>query len=316
MTKYRKRPTVVVVGAVNMGLIASTNRVPSPGETLRGETFYTAPGGKGANQAVAAARMGADVRMVGRVGDDMFGPLLLQDLRGNGIDVAGVAVDSENASGIAVILLDADKQNYIVAVYGANSACDDNQVRDAKMAMVGADALLLQMEVPHEVTTEVAKIANSEGVLVILDPAPPAHLDPELYQVVDIITPNQVEAEYLTGIEVSNVESAKAAATALREKGAPIVAVKLGEMGVYFGSPQAEGHVPAPIVEPVDTVAAGDAFAGALAVGLSEGRSLEDAVRLGVAAGAFAVTKPGAQEAMPTWAEVDRMLAGGSGARA
>ena len=305
-------PTVVVVlGGINMDLIGAAPRLPAPGETVRGERFYTAPGGKGANQAVAAARLGARVRMVGRVGNDMFGPGLLDGLRGYGIDVSGVAVDPERASGIALILLDSQKQNHIVAIYGANMACDDDQLRAVETALHGADSLLLQHEVPIEVSAAAARAARKRGVRVIWDPAPAGEIPPAAFADLDIITPNQTEAEYLTGVSVADVDSARVAAGVLLERGAAVAVVKLGEMGVYFASDGSGGHVASYRVDVVDTIAAGDGFAGALAVALAEGLGLEDAVRYGAAAGALAVTRPGAQEAMPGRDEVEALLSAG-----
>ncbi len=310
MTPPRKLPTVVVLGGINMDLIGVAQRLPAPGETLEGERFYTAPGGKGGNQAVAAARLGADVRMVGRVGGDVFGPLLIQGLRGSGVDVSAVAVDPSSASGVAVILLDGRRQNHIVAVYGANKNCDDEQVGAAERALNGADTLMLQMEVPLDVSLEAARAARRAGARVIWDPAPVADLPPEAYAELDVLTPNQTEAEALTGVTVTDVSSARQAADALLSIGAPLAVVKLGEGGAYFASGTARGHVPAYRVEVVDSIAAGDAFGGALAIALSEGEEIEEAVRLGCAAGALAVTKAGAQEAMPSREEVDALRGG------
>ncbi len=302
-------PKIVVLGGINMDLIGVTSRMPAPGETVAGERFYTAPGGKGGNQAVAASRLGAQVSMVGRVGDDEFGFTRLTDLRDHGIDVAGVAVDPDNTSGIAMILLDSDRQNHIIAIYGANAACDGNQLRDAVDAMDGADALMLQLETPAEVSLAAARHARSIGVKVFWDPAPAVGLPDGAYESVDVLTPNQGEAEALTGIGVTDVDSASEAAEALLARGVPTVVVKLGEQGVYYAGRDERGHVPAFRVEAVDTIAAGDAFGAALAVALSEGRRLGDAVRFGAAAGALAVTKPGAQEAMPSRSEVETLLA-------
>ena len=305
----RKRPTIVVLGGLNMDLIGITPRLPAPGETVRGEKFYTAPGGKGGNQAVAAARLGADVRMVGRVGKDMFGPMLLADLQGHGIDVAGVAEDPHNPSGVAVILLNAERENHIVAIYGANMACDGTQVEAAKAALDGADALLLQMEVPLEVSLAAARAAKEKGVRVMWDPAPADETSAAACSAADILTPNQSEAEALTGIRVDDLSSAQAAARELLDQGVGTAVVKLGERGVYYhASDGAAAHVPAFKVQVVDTVAAGDAFGGALAVALSQGKNLGQAMRYGAAAGALAVTRPGAQEAMPERGEVEALL--------
>lgn len=309
MNAYGGSPTIVVLGGINMDLIGVASRVPSPGETVVGERFYTAPGGKGANQAVAAARLGANVRMVGRVGADTFGPTLLDGLRGYGVDVEGVAEDSDNASGVAIILLDSSKQNHILAVCGANAACDNAQLEAAKRALDGADALLLQLEVPFDLSLAAARHARSLGVKVIWDPAPALDEVRSAYDAVDVLTPNQTEATFLTGLDVTDVASATAAAEALRGLGVPLAVVKLGELGVYYASGSESGHVESFDVEAVDTIAAGDAFGAGLAVALCEGKSVRDAVRLGAAAGALAVTRPGAQEAMPERYEVEALVA-------
>ncbi len=310
MSKASRQPSVVVLGGINMDLAATAARMPAPGETLIGRSFLTYPGGKGANQAVAAARLGASVRMAGRVGADAFGTELLEGLRREGIDVSGVAEDPDRSSGVAMILLDADRQNYIVAVYGANMACDDAQVRAVEQALQDADALLLQLEIPLDTSLAAARLARDMGVRVVWDPAPSVPFSAEAYSVCDVLIPNQVEAEYLTGVRVSDGASAEVAADRLLGLGASAVVVKLGEDGAYFASGDGRGLVPPFPVQVEDTVAAGDAFAGALAVALSEGSGLEEAARYGCAAGALAVTRAGAQEAMPTRAEVEALLRG------
>ena len=298
MVKERK-PKIVVLGSINMDLVAVAPSLPRPGETVMGDAFATLPGGKGANQAVAAARLGADVRMIGRVGDDVFGPMLLESLEANGVDVSDVVTTPGVSSGIAVILLDDERQNYIVGIYGANMACDGVQVAAASRALEGADALLLQMEIPLDVSLEAAGIARRMGVQVIYDPAPPSKLSPAAYATFDIVAPNQTEAEVLTGVMVGDIDSAHEAAKALRSRGVTIAIVKLGEDGVVYSYEECSGHIPAFQVEAVDTVAAGDGFAGALSVALAEAKSMEDALRFANAAGALVVTKRGAQDAMP-----------------
>lgn len=299
----------MVLGGINMDLIAATERIPDPGETVTGDLFYTTPGGKGANQAVGAARMGALVRMVGRVGADTFGPELVEDMRREGIDVSAVAEDPDAASGIAMILLDGERQNYIVQVRGANLRCDEVQIQAAEAALGSADALMLQLELPFSVTYSIAKAARATGVTVFWDPAPPHPDMATALDAVDVITPNQNEAEFLTGIPVTDPESARAACAVLLGKGVPTVVIKMGEMGAYYATAEESGYVIGFEVEPVDSVAAGDAFGGALAVALSEGRPLREAVERGCAAGALAVTKPGAQAAMPARDEVEALLA-------
>ena len=301
-------PTVVVLGSINMDLIGAAPRLPSPGETVLGGGFYTAPGGKGANQAVAAARMGASVRMVGRVGTDLFAPQLLDNLRDAGVDVSGVAEDPDAASGVAMILLDASRENRILVASGANMRCDDTQVDAVKSALDGADALMLQCEIPAAASLKAARIAKEMGVRVVWDPAPAEGFPPDAYALVDVLTPNQAEAAALTGIDVTDVASAESAARALVQRGVRAVVVKMGEAGAFYLSDGDSGYVPPFEVQAVDTVAAGDAFGAAMTCALAEGKLLSEAVRSGSAAGALAVTRPGAQDAMPTRADVEALL--------
>ena len=254
-------PSIVVLGSINMDLVGTAPRLPSPGETVFGSDFSTAPGGKGANQAVAAARMGAPTRLIGRVGRDAFGPLLLDNLRANGVDVSGVMEDPDAASGVAMILLDASGQNRIVVLNGANMRCDNTQVYAAESALEDADALMLQCEVPAAVSLKAARIAREVGVRVVWDPAPVEGFPPEAYATVDVLTPNQAEAAALTGIDVTDATSAEAAARMLVARGVRAVVVKLGEAGAFYLSDEGSSHVPPFEVEAVDTVAAGDASA-------------------------------------------------------
>ena len=308
MGATRQRPVLVVLGSINMDVVVTATRLPLPGETIAGDEFAITPGGKGANQAVAAARLDAEVRMVGRVGDDAFGPMLLRGLESYGVDVSRVASDPGAPSGTAVILLDADRENRIVAVYGANMRCDDAQVRQAESALDDAGCLLLQLEVPLEVSLAAARIARQKGVPVILDPAPASSLPDEAYALVDVLTPNQTEAAALVGHPVDDVDQGLEAARELVRRGVGTAIVKLGERGAVYVSGDSSDHVPAFDVEASDTVAAGDAFGAALCVGLAEGRDLGAAVRFASAAGAVAVTRPGAQAAMPSRDEVERLL--------
>ena len=307
-TRSTGKPKIVVLGSVNMDLVATMTRMPEPGETVKGDGFFTAGGGKGANQAVAAARLGADVRMVGRVGDDDFGRTLLSGLRSEGIDVGDVAVDGSNVTGVAMIMVDAAGQNCIAAVYGANMACDDMQLDAAKQAMEGADALMLQLETPPHVSVAAARHARSLGVRVVWDPAPSAAMPEIGYAITDVLTPNETEAAELTGIRVVDVDSARVAADVLLAMGVGTAVVKMGGNGVFAATASERYYVPPFGVDAVDSVAAGDAFSAGLAVALSEGRGLEDALRFAAAAGALAVTKPGAQSAMPFRQEADALL--------
>jgi ribokinase len=310
MNTESDRPEILVLGGINMGLITRSSRLPKPGETLRGEVFYSSSGGKGATQAVAASRLGARVKMVGRVGDDLFGPALLSALERDGIDVSDIAVDQEHATGVGVIILDAQGQNHVLATYGANLQCGDEQLQAVEQHLECAQVLVLQMEIPFELSMRAAQRAKARGVRVLLDPAPARAIPVAAYRYFDIIAPNQTEAEYLTGIAVNDQSSAQQAAGVLRGKGVGTAIIKMGELGVYFESAQSQGFVPPFAVEVVDTTSAGDAFHGALAVGLAEGMGLEEAIRCAAAAGALAVTKPGVQDAMPRRAQVEALLAG------
>ena len=305
-------PRVVVLGGINMDLVATVERFPVPGETVVGRAFTTYPGGKGANQAVAASRLGAAVSMVGRVGDDAFGHQLRHGLAVEGVDVSGVGVESGSPSGIAVILIDASAQNQIVQVWGANQHCGTEEVEGVRQAVAGASVLMLQLEAPVDVSFRAAEAARGHGCRVILDPAPAPSggLPQDFYGLCDCITPNETEAQALVGFAVSDVDSASRAAEELVHRGAKAAVIKMGARGVFYSSPEESGHVPAFPVNAIDTVAAGDAFNAGLAVALAEGRGLEDAARWGAAAGAVAVTRIGAQDAMPARVEVEALLRG------
>ena len=302
-------PGVIVLGGINMDLVTYSERFPETGETVAGERFLTYAGGKGANQAVAAARMGARTAMVGRVGDDMFGPQLLDGLNAAGIDVSRIAVAPGETSGIAAIGVDGAAQNRIVQVLGANSTCGAEQANAVIAALENADTLMLQLEVPMDVSLAAAQSARYAGKTVMLDPGPVRPVPAELLQLSSVITPNETEAEALVGFAVDGPDSAARAADELLARGAGVAVVKLGVQGAYYATPELSGFQPAFPVLAVDTVAAGDAFNGALAVCLAEGMALPDAVRIACAAGALAVTTTGAQDSMPTRAEVEALLA-------
>ena len=304
------KASVMVVGGINMDLVVHTPRFPASGETVVGSHFFTTPGGKGANQAVAAARMGARTLMVGRVGSDAFGQELVTALETEGIDVSGVVVDESTPSGVALIEVDDAGQNRIIQVWGANATLGEAEVNAAVKALPTVQVVLLQLEAPVEVSLQVARAARQQGCLVILDPAPVGELPQELYALVDILTPNETEATALTGIPVTDVPSAREAALRLLERGTPPVIVKLGAQGAYYAWPDGELIVPPFAVEAVDTVGAGDAFNGALAVALVEGEGMEQALEWAAAAGAVAVARLGAQAAMPRCGEVEQLLGG------
>lgn len=303
-------PRVLVVGSINMDLIVQCGRLPDQGETIHGDALHTAPGGKGANQAVSCSRLGANTTMVGRVGDDHFGPRLRAGLSSEGINVESMRVDPNVASGVALILLEEDGRNRIIVLPGANARMGDDDISAAMALLPNSDVVLMPLEVPLPVVKAVAAAARDCGVRSVLDAAPvsPEAVAAGLPALVDIISPNQTEAEDLTGLPVHSLDEARAAARRLVEMGARDVVVKLGEQGSYWLGGEGEHHAPTFAVEPVDTTAAGDAFTGCLAVSLAEGMPMPDAMRRANAAGALACLTLGAQPSMPTAAAVESFL--------
>ena len=303
---------ILSLGGINMDLVTFADRLPADGETVVGSRFVTYAGGKGANQAVAVARMGARSAMVGRIGDDMFGPQLIAMLDSAGVETRAVNVSEGSSSGIAVISVGEGGQNRIVQVLGANDTCGDVEFEAIAGLLPEASAVLLQLEVSVDLSLRVADLAASQGVSVILDPGPVRPVPPEFYQHVSVITPNETEAEALVGHPVADLDAARAAAEELLNRGVGAAVIKLGALGAYWSDGKDSGHVPAFPVTAVDTVAAGDAFNGAMAVALSEGGSLPEAVRWGCAAGALAVTRVGAQDSMPARDAVAELLNSGT----
>ena len=306
--RNQSRPTIVVMGSLNFDLIATVSRFPNPGESLIGREFYTSSGGKGGNQAVAASRLGAETFMVGRVGDDNFGTEMLESLHLYGVNTSGVRVEPECQSGIAHITIDESGENKIVIVPGANSRCDESEVEQVNLRLRSADALLLQLELPLELSMKVANEAKGLGKTVVFDPAPVQVLPLEAYANIDYLIPNETEASVLAGFPVENPTTACEAAVLLRSKGVQTVIIKMGAQGVSFATNGDQGHLPAFSVKVVDTVAAGDAFNGAFSVAIAEGRSLRDAITWGMAAGALAVTNRGAHTSMPSREDVERLI--------
>ncbi len=291
-----------------MDLVVRTPRLPAPGETLTGRSFVTVPGGKGANQAVACARLGAQTRMVGRVGGDLFGTQLLGDLQRAGVITEGIQVDPEQESGVALIAVDDRVENNIIIVPGANGAVGPEDLVRLEEVLPLAKVLMLQLEIPLKISLEAARMAGERGVTVILDPAPAQKLPRELYPLVDVLTPNETETANLVGFEIEGIGFAEKAAHEMLDRGARQVIVKMGALGAYYADKYGGEFYDALEVKAVDTVAAGDAFNGALAVALSEEKSFDEAMRWAVSAGALAVTRSGAQDAMPTRAELEEIL--------
>ena len=299
---------VVVVGSINMDLVARSPRIPHAGETVIGGDFRMVPGGKGANQAVAAARLGAQVRMLGRVGVDSFGSQLLDNLSKSGVDTASIGRDPQAASGIALIMVDDAGQNSILVAPGANMLLSPADMDAAEAVISSAQVMLLQLEIPLETVVRAVQIGHAHGVKVVLNPAPAQPLPPELTRLVDVLAPNEFEAALLTGLPVDSDEQIRAAASALRATGAAQVIITLGRRGALLATAEGFQHFPAFPVKPVDTTAAGDAFVGSLGAALAEGRTLGEAMRWGSAAGALSTTKKGAQPSLPQRREVEELL--------
>jgi ribokinase len=294
---------IVVVGSANTDMVVRASRIPSPGETVTGGTFFQADGGKGANQAVAAARLGAQVTFVARVGSDELGDYTIAGLRREGIAVGHVRRDPDAASGVALIVVDESGENAIAVAPGANARLSVEDVEAAREAIESADGLLLQLETPLETVEHAASIGRAAGVRVILDPAPARPLPDALLSLVDVLTPNEGEARSL-----ATADDAAAAAAELLHRGVPAVVVTLGPTGALVVSGGGSTLVLSSPVEPVDSTAAGDAFSGALATALAEGLDLETAVRRACAAGALAATIAGARPSLPTRERVDALL--------
>lgn len=306
--------TVVVFGSINMDLTAYVPALPRPGETLFGSSYITVPGGKGANQAVAATRLGAPTRFVGRVGQDGFGEQVRRAVGDEGVDMRAVAVDPDNGTGLAVISVDEAAENAIIVISGANMALDNSDVSRCVALLDEARVLLLQMEVPLQASLAVARAARERDVTLVFDPAPASPLPDEAYALFDVLTPNEVEAEILLGARPTTRDEAQEAAAALCARGVRGALVKMGAQGAAYATDAESGFIPAFSVDAIDTVAAGDAFNGGLAVALSEGKALPAAARWASAAGAMATTRPGAVPAMPRREEVLRLLQAPGGA--
>jgi ribokinase len=300
--------SILVVGSINMDLAVRCPALPGPGETVLGSSMVQSPGGKGGNQAAAAAKLGGVTRMAGCIGADAFGPELETALRAAGVNTELLVVRGER-SGVALIEVADDGENSIVVVSGANWLVEADDVLRALEQASDARVLLLQLEIPLPAVIAAAHAARQRGIRVLLDPAPARPLPDELLSAVDIVLPNQIEAALLTGLETVDAADARVAGARLRKRGAGAAVIKLGARGVLLVDAEGEHWVPGHRVNTVDTTAAGDCLAGALAVALIEGRSLEDAVAFANAAAALSTTRPGAQESMPSRAEVDHFLA-------
>ncbi|GEO10248.1 ribokinase [Segetibacter aerophilus] len=298
------KPSLVVVGSTNIDMVIKANHLPAAGETILGGDFFMNPGGKGANQAVAAQRLGGNVTLVAKTGDDIFGKQSVQLFKDEGINTDLMVVDDINPSGVALITLDKMGENTIVVASGANATLSPGDVENASDAIANATVVMMQLEIPIETVEWVASLAKSNDVRVILNPAPACELPTSLFPKISIITPNEKEAEMLSGVAITDLDSATEAARIIRAKGVETVIITLGSKGAYISAGDISELVSAPEVEAVDTTAAGDVFNGALAVALSERKSLRDATFFACYAAALSVTKFGAQASAPSRQDV------------
>lgn len=300
---------ILITGSINTDMVVRTQHIPRPGETILGNYFFITGGGKGANQAVAAARLGGTVQMIAKVGTDVFGEQALENLAKENINVSHIAKDPFLPSGVALIAVADSGENSIIVASGANSALQSDEINKAESVIADCDYVLLQLEIPLNVVQRTVELAKKYQKKVILNPAPASFLNDEMLCNVDIIIPNQTETEFFTGIEVKNADDAAWAVTWFHEKGIPTVIITMADRGCFISDHAFKGMVAAHYVETiVDTVAAGDTFCGALAVALSEGMHIDVAARFANIAAALAVTKHGAQASIPVRKEVDEIF--------
>lgn len=297
------KPKIVVIGSCNTDMVVKAGRLPVPGETVLGGTFYMNPGGKGANQAIAAARLGAEVTLISKIGYDLFGLQALEIYRSEKINTEFIFTDQKSPSGVALISVDSYGENSIIVAPGASRSLSTEDIDKAKSKLEEADIILMQLEVPIETVEYAATIAKSYGKKVILNPAP-AVLSNSFLSCVHTILPNRIEAEMLSGIKVIDEESAWRAAKAIGEKGIENVVITLGKDGAYVKEKEEYTMIPAKEVETIDTTGAGDVFCGAFSVYLSENHTLTESVEFANAAAALAVTRMGAQSAIPYKREI------------
>ena len=303
-TQLMNPKKILVIGSSNTDMVIKTQSFPVPGETILGGRFLMNAGGKGANQAVAASRLGGMVTFIGKIGDDIFGKQAVQQLEDEGINVNFVAVDPENPSGVAMITVDRKAENTIVVAPGSNGTLSPEDFNKALSELPDAEFVLMQLEIPIPTVEYIARIAAQNQKKVILNPAPAAKLSDELLQNLYIITPNETEAELLTGIKVTNEQSALKAALVLHGKGVEIVIITMGAAGAFLLVNGESGIIQVPKVEAVDTTAAGDTFNGALVVALSEGKSIPESITFANKAAAISVTRIGAQSSVPFRKEI------------
>ncbi len=299
---------IVVIGSINTDMVIRTPHIPIPGQTLLGQSFIINGGGKGANQAISAARMGCEVVLIAKIGNDSFGQQALEALRKENINVRYISKDPDEPTGVALITVDDDGENTIVVALGANAKLSIRDIIAAEHEIEKADAVLFQLEVPLETIYEGMKLAKKHNKTIILNPAPTQILDDKLLSMVDIITLNQIESLFLTDLIVEDKSNAIEASEILHKKGVETVIVMMGEQGSYISSINFKGMIPAKLVQPVDTTSEGDIFTGALVSYLLEGKPLEEAVKFANVAAALSISKHGAQSSIPYRWEVEEHL--------
>jgi ribokinase len=298
------KPKIYVIGSSNTDMVIKSDKLPAPGETVIGGVFLMNAGGKGANQAVAVAKLGAEVVFVSKVGNDIFGKQALKGFQNLGMNTDFVFIDNENPSGVALILVDGHGENSISVASGANANLQISEVQKAINQVKKGDIVLLQLEIPLATVTEGIKKCAEKGAKVILNPAPAQKLDESVFEFISLITPNETEAELLTGIKVIDLVSAELAAKAFHKKGISEVIITMGSKGAFYSNIDKQVLIPSPKVEAIDSTAAGDIFNGALCVAISEGQSIENAISFACKAASISVTRMGAQASAPTREEI------------
>lgn len=296
---------IIVIGSANIDMVIKTEKFPAPGETIIGGDFLQSQGGKGANQAVAAARLGGTVDFIARVGNDDFGTQAIQQYKKDGIGVTNIKVDKNSHTGVALISVNKGGENKIIVAPGANNGFTAEDIENTVKLISEADILLIQLEIPLETVGQIIKLANKFDTKVILNPAPATVLPVAYFQELFLITPNKAEAEQLTNMSINGTDSMLRVASKLQAFGVKNVAITLGSDGVYLLTEEFQGIISTPKVNVIDTTAAGDVFNGAMAVALTNGKNWENSVRFACNAAAVSVTKNGAQNSAPTIEEIN-----------
>jgi ribokinase len=305
---------IAVIGSINTDMVVRSTEIPKPGQTLMGHSFITTGGGKGANQAVAAARLGGEVSLIAKIGADAFGEISLESFKKEKINTSHIYTDQNAPSGIAIIVVDDKGENIIVVAPGANALLSEDDIQKAEEAIKNANIILFQLEIPINTVAAGVQLAKEHNRTVMLNPAPASAIPADILQHIDIITPNQTEALALTGITVNDIFTAQQACDTLHAKGISIVIITMGEKGAYLSSGNEKRMVGGYNAgKAIDTVAAGDTFCGGLAIGIAEGKSLYEAIQFANAAAALSVTKAGAQASIPFREQVTTLLKSTSG---